>query len=184
MVIGETARQEGADSLQILCIHTGSGRQTEPMVENMLCCAVEVSGTIFEYRLQMHGLPGGTGLHIVSLEVEAQILPTKTTYQWIDQNGSEPVIGELIAARLVQELQTRDLAKTIQIKLMQCPLACHPLLQHFHLAQSYSGQDIAESIIVTHTTVLVMWRIVAGLGGIKAGFGNQLSIVTGQSASP
>ncbi len=48
---------------------------------------------------------------------------------------------------------------------------------------SYGGQDIAHAVVVADMGMFVVWRRIAGLGGKKAGPGNQPGIIGKQCAA-
>ena len=99
----------------------------------------------------------------------------------IQEDGREPAVGTAAGGLGRQRHgEARQAGQVLVVPGKYFAAALHPLVQQAHLAAADARQYVAQPVVVAHFGMLIMGRIVFGLGGEKASFLGQRRVVGNQ----
>src|SRR5690606_19141106 len=82
----------------------------------------------------------------------------------IDQDCGKPMVGKILAIRLGKHLNAFSSVKKLAIKRMHRTPSPHSVREDFHLSASDPCANIGHPIIVANLRMLVVGRVIPGLG--------------------
>ena len=136
----------------------------------------------------MHWLPDGAGFDVCGFEGQAQILARCAKGRGVHGQAGEPTgvaSPSRFCAQRAPEGDAGQMAERFLIIIKVAPPGLDAVFKHADLTAPNASQHIAEAIVVAdhevgakrHLRMLIVGRVVAGLGGELAGVGNECSIV-------
>ena len=169
-------------TIPIFFAQAGAGRETEALVEEAGAdlAAMHFSGS--EDGLEVHGLPDGTGFDVLGFEGEADLLAGDTSNRRIDGQAGEPA-GGLSPGGFRLHGHTGETLEGFGVGL-EVPTATRDFAgEARELAETDTGGNITETIVIPDGGMLVVRSSVACLGGEEARLLGELSVIGDEHAA-